>query len=272
MVKVATPDGEVDVQLFGLDAFQWTDPDDSTVKQAVLVSTVVDQAVAPAKFDPTAYKYDFIATDGYDILANKLDGDYRGLPTFDNLALGWFIEYPDEDTQQTDIEVVWDDSLGFPKFMGAKLMNGGTIELVENVLFDQDVHVSVVMRPDGTPVDVNLNGLPAFDDNGALAVYLHLIVLEAALDGFDPKTYTYDFNFISNDADGNWSLQDNLDAGQTLPLWLDFTNSQDIHHGWIENTADDGYRLFWDAATGFPGKYGVKHMDDGTIEAYVVTD
>ena len=268
-VTISTPEGDVDVDLNGLAAFAWTDPEDGVVKQAVLVSTVVEAAFAAKDFDPADYKYNFIATDDYDILAMKADGDFRILPSYEQLAQGWFYEYVDEDTSLTDIQVFWDEDLGLPGYMGAKLMNGGTIQMVENNLFTESVTVTVTYPDVSGEVVVNLQGMPAFDDEGVQAVYLHLIVLEANFADFDPDTYTYEFNFISNDDDGNWSLKEDLDIGEELPTWEDFESSQDMHHGWIENTAEDGYRLFWDDATGFPGKFSVKFMDEGTIEVLI---
>ena len=57
-----------------------------------------------------------------------------------------------------------------------------------------------------------------------------------------------------------------------LPVWKDYDNSADIHHGWIKDAGDDGYRIYWDEATGFPGMYKVKHMDGGYIEVYDITE
>ena len=271
-IIVSTPDGPVTVELNGLPAFTWNDPDDGLDKTAVYLSVVVEQAFSGKEFDPADYKYNFLASDGYNILSQKLDGDYRALPSYADLEKGWFIEYEEEGGKYIDIEVVWDDSLGFSNFMGAKMMDGGTIEMVENILFDQSVTVEVVWATSGAKTAVDLNGLPAFDDGGTLAVYLHLIIWEAALEDFDPKTYTYAFNFISNDDDGNWSLLDNLSGIGDLPVWLDYETNKDIHHGWIEDAGEDGYRLFWDEATGFTGMYSVKFMNGGTIEVYDVTE
>ena len=266
-VVIATPDGNVEVDLNGLPAFIWTDPEDQTDKQAVLVKTVFDEALAK-DFDVADYKYNFVATDGYNILTWKLDGDYRQLPAYDDLPLGWFIPYEDD-----DLRVIWDESLEFPGFFSTHSMNGGTIEMVENILFDQHVNVTVDYQAKGIKATVDLFGMPAFDDEGTMAVYLHLIVLDAALEEFEPPKDidTYRFNFISNDTDGNWNLEDDLDPGEELPLWEDYEGSQDIHHGWIKNTDTDGYRLFWHEDTAYAGHYGVKHMDDGYIEVIPAT-
>jgi len=264
-VVVDTPDGAVEVELNGLPAFMWTDPEDDTEKMAVLVSTVVDEAFAK-DFDPADYKYTFIASDGYN-LYNKLDGDYRVLPFYEDLELGWFIQYEEEEEKFQDIRVIWDDSLGFENFMSARLMNGGTIGMIENVLFDEDVYIDVEYMDKGAKTTVNLNGMPAFydADQDSMAVYIHLIVLDGELEEFDPKNKFYEFNFIGSD---DWSLMDELDPGEPLPIWEDDENSQDIHHGWIAYDGEEnGWRAFWDDETGFSGMYKVKMMDGGTIQA-----
>jgi hypothetical protein len=270
-VTIATPDGDVAVDLAGLPAFLWTDPEDATEKLAVLVRTVVDAAFTSKDFDPADYKFNFVASDGYDILAKKLDGDYRGLPSYDELQDGWFIEYEEtEPTAHTDIKVIWDEALGYPAFMSARFMDGGEIGMVENVLYDQDVTVNVVYATKGFKAAVNLIGLPAFDDGGTLAVRLNHVVAEAALEGFDPKTIDYAFNFIAND---DYNLLVDKLAGDTslLPVWNDFDFSKDIHHGWLEDGGADGTKVVWDPVTEFPGFYGIKHLEDGTIEVWDVT-
>jgi hypothetical protein len=268
-VVVVTPDGEFTVSLNGLPMEEWTDPETSDVHPAVPLIAVVDKALEDSAVEPNDYKFNFVATDDYDILAKKLDGDYRALPFYDDLALGWFIEYDETGEKYIDIEIVWDESLGFENFMKAKLMDGGTIGMVENVLFDQDVTVNVVWGPTKAKTAVNLNGLPAFDDEGTLAIWVHHIILEGALEGFNPKERTYAFNFVANDG---YDLLDDDTTLLDLPVWLDYDTFKDVHHGWIENTAEDGYRIFWDEATGFPGNFSMKFMEDGTIEAYDITD
>ncbi|MHA1568930.1 MAG: hypothetical protein ACTSXZ_05630 [Alphaproteobacteria bacterium] len=269
---ITTPDGDVPVDLNGLPAFTWNDPEDQTDKSALLVSDVVAAAFAGKDFDPEDYKFNFIASDGYNILSKKLEGDYRGLPAYGDLDMGWFIEYEEDDSKYIDIRVIWDEDLGYENFMGAKMMDGGTIEMVENILFEDSVNITVDWMAKGGKTVVDLQGLPTFydEDNEVWAVMLHHIVAEAALEGFDTYSYDYEFNFISNDADGNWSLADNLEPSEPLPLWEDYENDQDIHHGWIEDAGEDGYRLFWHEDTGFSGMYGVKHMDDGYIEVHEV--
>ena len=267
-VYVRTPDSLIEVLLDGLPSFMWTDPDDGLSKQAMYVSTVVDDALAAkdGEVDPTNYKYNFVAVDEYDILAAKLDGDWRTLPAYADLDKGWLIQYEEEIAKYVDLRVIWDSSLGYEDFMSARMMDGGTVEMVENVLFDQDITVTVTYPLKGLYVDVNLNGLPAFNDGGTLAVYLHHIVWEAALDNFDPKTYDYIFDFITNATGGNWSLLvDGLGHDTNgLPVWKDSENDKDIHHGWIKDNGTS-YELFWDVATGFDATYSIENMEDGKI-------
>ena len=270
-VNVDLGAGPVEVPLNGLPAFTWNDPDDGLDKTALLVQTVVDEA---SKSAPADLKYNFICTDTYNILTQKLDGDYRKLPTYDQLAQGWFIEYDESMSKYTDIKIVWDTALGFPKSFGAKLMDGGTIQGVENVLFGEHATFNVGFATKKAYTAIDLYGMPAFDDAGTPAVYLHLVILEAALAGFDPKNKVYAFNFTSNDTDGNWDLLVQKLGGDTslLPVWTDTVNNKDMHHGWIENAgATDGVKVIWDAATGFPGYYKVKHMDSGYIDVYDIT-
>ena len=272
-VTIVTPDGDQTVSLTGLPMTEYTDPDSGDTYPAVAVQDVVDLAFAAKDFDPADYKYNFIATDDYDVLSKKLDGDYRPLPSYDNLALGWFIEYDETGEKYTDIEIVWDASLGFESFLGAKMMDGGTVEMVENVLFDQDVYITVEWAEVPTKAEVNLNGLPAFDSEGELAVPLHLVIAEAALENWNPKEQSYAFNFIASD---DYSLLEHVEGeGGTvldLPYWLDYENGKDVHAGWIKNTEEDGYRIFWDEATGFPGSYSMSLMDGGTIQTFDITD
>lgn len=259
----------IEVELNGLPAFLWHDPEDNTDKQAILLKTVVDTA-KPNCNERFYFKYNFIATDGYNVLNQKLDGDYRDLPGYDELEMGWFVQY-EEEGKYKDIKIVWDEDLGYPKFMGVRMMNGGTIQGVENILYDKHVTVNVGYATTKSYTAVDLYGLPAFESEDGLSVYLHHIIWEANLANFDPKTKDYAFNFIGND--GFNLLVDKLggDLG-LLPVWQDFENSKDVHHGWIYDAGEtDGYRINWDAVTGFANYYKVKHMDNGYIEVYDVT-
>jgi len=267
-VFVMTPTGQVEVELNGLPTTTYTDPESKDVHVAVNIQDVVDQA----SFDSTGYKFYFIATDDFNALAKSLDGDFRPLPEYTQLAQGWFIEYEEEGV--TDIEAVWDEGLGYSGYMFAKMMDGGTIAIVENILFDQNVTINVDFGTVPAKAAVNLNGLPAFyDGDGDLSVWAHHVILEAALDGFDPKEYYYAVNFIANDG---YSLLDHLiqygDDVLDLPWWKDYEAGKDVHNGWIKNTDEDGYRVFWAESTGFSGSYSVGLLENGTIEVIDITD
>jgi hypothetical protein len=272
IVFVDTPQGEVQVSLAGLPAFEWTDPEDELTKQAIYVKTVIDKGIENLALDPAGLKIGFTAADGYSPLSQKYDGDFRQLPAYGDMDKGWFIQYEQEPEKWTDIQVIWDESLNLPNFMGVKQMNGGQINMVEEILFDETVTIQVNFADEVVKAAVDLNGLPAFyDEDEDLCVYTHHIVLEAALEAFDPETYTYVFDFI---ADNGWSLlADGLGDDQgLLPGWL-AEDDKDIHHGWIKNTEEDGFRLFWDDATGYDAEtYGVKNMEDGDIIIYTVVE
>ena len=272
-LTVATPEGDVTVSLAGLPMVTYTDPETSDEFDAVAIKDVVDQAFAKA-FDPADYKFNPIASDGYNVLIWKLDGDFRGLPGYADLALGWFIACGDDCDESDDIMAVWDESLELPGFMKARYMKNGTFEMVEEILYDQTAQITVQYATTTAKTAVDLNGLPAFyDGDGDLAVYVHHIILEAALDEFDPKTYTYAFDFIAND---DYSLLEHIeglgDDVTDLPWWEDFAAGKDVHHGWIKSTDEDGFRAFWDEASSFPSSYGISHMEDGTIECHDITD
>jgi hypothetical protein len=272
-VIVSTPEGDVTIALAGMATAEYTDPDTSDVYVGVSIAEVVDAAVAKA-VDPSGYKFNFIASDGYNVLTKKLDGDFRGLPAYDDLDLGYFVLCGEGCDAPDDIMAVWDESLAFPSFLSAKYMDGGTMGLVEEVLFDESCSITVEY---GTLTKqkavVDLMGLPAFtDDDGDLSVAIHHVILEAALEEFDPKTFTYVFNFIAEDG---YDLLEHIegygDTVEDLPLWLDYEDGKDVHNGWIKNTTEDGFRAFWAESTGFPGSYGVGLLDGGTIEAYDIT-
>jgi len=56
-------------------------------------------------------------------------------------------------------------------------------------------------------------------------------------------------------------------------VWKNNVTYQDVHHGWIwdDSANSNGYRLNWDAATGFANSYKCKHMDGGYIDVWDVT-
>jgi hypothetical protein len=276
VVYFATYDGKVPVHLDGLDAFEWTDPDDGLAKAAVLLSTVAEQAfsqIPNATIDPAGYRFNFVSGNGDDILEADLGGDFRGLPDFAAMEKGWFVEYEEETPGKfADVRVAWDSSLGYEDFMNARKMNGGTISMVEELYFDKDVSIDVSFSGKAAKGTVNLNGLPAFMDGADLSVMVNMVVLKAGLSGFDAENGKYVINFITNADGGNESLLTNLGDDQTLlPKWDDLSGSKDIHHGWLKDTVTDGYGLFWDPSTGYSADYDLTQMDNGSIVVYDVT-
>ena len=268
-VYVYLAGGLVMVNMEGLSMYMWTDPEDGVSKQAMLVQTVVDAAIEKVTSEEVGtdgIKFNFIGADEYNILVNKLFGDFSTLPDYDDLAKGWFIQYEESigGGDYIDIKVVWDDSLAYEDFMSARMMNGGTVGFVEELYFDGDINVTVDYAAKGAKGSVSLLDMPAFYDGDDLAVYLSLIVNKAALSEFDPKTFDYGFNLIGS---GEWNLLVDglLDDTSLLPVWIDKTLGKDIMHGWIKYTEVDGYHVFFDTDTGFDPMYNVLLMDGGSI-------
>ncbi|MBN1944245.1 MAG: hypothetical protein JW797_01160 [Bradymonadales bacterium] len=84
------------------------------------------QVVATAELEtPWSYHFNFIGSDGFNPLVERMDNDLAGLPYYGELELGYL--YWDEDA----LRVGWDASLGFPGFLKVSGMVGGTIELIE---------------------------------------------------------------------------------------------------------------------------------------------
>ena len=266
--------GLVMVSMSDVGAFEWTDPDDGLTKQAAYIQDVVNEAIPETKEeDITTYRFNFVAADNYDILAQKLAGDFRELPTYAQLAQGWFIQYEQNPTKFTDLKVIWDDVLGFSSFMSAKMMNGGTIVSVEETYYIETATINVNYHSKGEKGAVNLSGLPAFyDDDGALSIRLQLIVLEAALSGLDPDTYNYAFDFIN--LGGESLLDDYLGSDiNQLPVWSDKNSAEDLVSGWVRlNAGATAHQLFWDATTGYSADYNMSDMNGGTIEVYTLSD
>jgi hypothetical protein len=89
--------------------------------EGVLLSDVVD-AAAPAS--PWPNTYDFIGSDGFDPLVERLAGDRGQLPFYGELALGYLYWEADQ------LRVNWDATLGFPGSLRVRGMDGGTIRLM----------------------------------------------------------------------------------------------------------------------------------------------
>ncbi len=279
MVFVDTYEGLVNITLNGLPSFMWEDPEDGVTKQAMYIQTVVDAAIdkiTSVDIETDGYRFNFVAADQYNIFDQKLYGDFTQLPDYATLSDGWFIEYIETigGGDYTDIQVIWDETLEYPTFMSARMMNGGTIGMIEELYFDGDFDITVEYSAKGLKGAVSLLNAPAFYDGADLAVYLSYIVNTAALNEFDPKTYDYGFNLISNDASGNYDLlADHLgDDTSLLPAWKESAFGKDIMHGWVKTNGTDGFTAFFDTDSGFDIEYNVDYMDGGAIVVYDLTD
>jgi hypothetical protein len=134
-VNLVTPDGvTTTVALYGMSVSSWVDADDDdTEKIALSLQTFIDEALEGGSVTASDYRYNFIGSDGFDILARKLGGDVSGLPTYTDLARGRFIVYEEDDglgNTWDDVRVRWDLGLNFPTYMAARMMSGGTIEML----------------------------------------------------------------------------------------------------------------------------------------------
>lgn len=132
-INLVTPDGvTTTIALYGMPVSTWTDAyDDDIEKTALSLQDYIDEALTEIGGSITAanYVYNFIGSDDWSILAEKLGGDPSGLPTYEQLDRGRVIEYDDDGAG--DIRVRWDLGLNFSGWMAARMMNGGTIEMIE---------------------------------------------------------------------------------------------------------------------------------------------
>ncbi len=76
---------------------------------------------------PDLFRYDFTATDGYNLLGNKLGGDLSLLPNWENMQHGFLYR-----TAFGDLETGWEEHPWGSAISAynIKLMNGGLIELL----------------------------------------------------------------------------------------------------------------------------------------------
>jgi hypothetical protein len=90
---------------------------------AVRLSDLIDASQITA--NPELYRYDFTATDGYNLLI-KRGGDLSELPDWENMQNGFLF------LEKGDLETGWEDHPwgGSYSAYQVKLMNGGLIELL----------------------------------------------------------------------------------------------------------------------------------------------
>jgi len=93
-------------------------------KEAIRLMRIVEVAAIEL---PWNYHYNFIASDGFNVLVDKLEGNYAGLPYYGELDYG-FIYYDEE--KQT-LRVGWDAALNMSGSLKVKGIGGGVIEAAE---------------------------------------------------------------------------------------------------------------------------------------------
>ncbi len=93
-------------------------------KEAIRLVRVVEVAAIEM---PWNYHYNFVAGDGFNVLVDKLEGNYAGLPYYGELEFGFI--YFDEEKQT--LRIGWDVALNMPGSLKVKGIGGGVIEAVE---------------------------------------------------------------------------------------------------------------------------------------------
>ena len=93
-------------------------------EEAIRLTRIVEVAAIEL---PWNYHYNFIAGDGYNVLVDKLEGNYSGLPYSGELDSGYV--YYDEEKQA--LRVGWDAALNMPGALKVKGIGGGVIQAVE---------------------------------------------------------------------------------------------------------------------------------------------
>lgn len=117
-ITVKAGEAETVVDLSTLETTTFED------KLAVRLTRIVEVAALELPFN---YHYNFIGNDGFNVLVDKMEGDYSKLPWWLELNQG----YVYFDQEKETLRIAWDESLGFPGSLSAKGMDGGTIEAVE---------------------------------------------------------------------------------------------------------------------------------------------
>lgn len=217
IVTVVVGETSIPVDLGTLDRTTFQD------REAIRLTRIVEMAAIPK---PWGHHYNFVANDGFDVLRDKLEGDYAQLPYFGELDLGFV--YHDADVGM--FRIGWDASLGFPKSLSVKGIDGGTIRAVDVGATD------VVVKAGTVRARVDISGMPTQDvvnyrkpDEGPQPMIPLTDVLAAAgveaPEGFVFKYYATD-GFSNND--------DNLMPYSHLEhTWLQVANRRVVpEEGW----------------------------------------
>ncbi len=90
---------------------------------AIRLTRIVEAAAIAMPYN---YHYNFIAGDGFNVLVDKMEGDYSKLPWYNELDKG-FVYY---DAEKDMLRIGWDAALAFPGSLNVKGIGDGTIEAV----------------------------------------------------------------------------------------------------------------------------------------------
>ncbi|GEM_PF-1465689 len=165
-------------------------------KVAVRLTRIVEVAAIAMPHD---YHYNFIANDDFNVLVDKLEGDYSKLPWWKELDFG-FVYY---DAEKDMLRIGWDASLGFPSSLNVKGIGGGTIEAVaigtSNFVVIAGAVRSLLDATTLPKVDmVNYK----YPEDGAIPMTTFAEIFTAA-GVLDPEAYAYKFygtdGFSNND-------------------------------------------------------------------------
>lgn len=119
-VWVVLGDTEIDLPLAGIAAGEFRGVSALVLAQVVRAAAVTER--------PEDYRYDFTATDDYNLLV-KREGDLLLLPSWEDLQHGYLYRNPDGDLRvgwEADFQP-WGSAVSAYRL---KYMNGGTIELL----------------------------------------------------------------------------------------------------------------------------------------------
>lgn len=117
-ITVIVGEAETAVDLATLEAAEFEG------KPAIRLTRIVEVAAIEM---PWSHHYNFVSNDGFDVLRDKLEGDYAQLPYYAELDQG-FVYF---DEEQDIYRVGWDESLNFPKSLKVKGIGQGVIRAVE---------------------------------------------------------------------------------------------------------------------------------------------
>jgi hypothetical protein len=195
---------------------------DSTVfdgNEAVRIQLIVDEGVLAS---PYAYFFNFIGSDDYNVLVDRLEGDYAGIPVYAETSGGFLYQDP---PGEDGLVAGWDAALAMPRYMNVKQMDGGTIEAVP---FPAG-YVLVICRPESIRFGVDLSTMtttpfvdPHHPELGEQQVVpLEDVVAAAALATADAYGYKFTGSDGYENTDGNLMPYANLTHAYIHPTSRD---------------------------------------------------